>query len=107
MAAEDVHAVSVSRHVIESERKPIAAEFGRRGRETRLTNRTSERNALDRLIETIRLGQSQALVVRGDPGVGSTPGTTVFIIDFADHPRPSPTSRSSTPPPRTSSTRSR
>jgi hypothetical protein len=46
-------------------------------------------------------------VVRGDPGVGSTPGTTVFIIDFADHPRPSPTSRSSTPPPRTSSTRSR
>jgi DNA-binding CsgD family transcriptional regulator len=45
---------------------------GRRGRATRLTDRISERGALDRLIEAVRGGQSQTLVVRGDPGVGKT-----------------------------------
>ena len=39
---------------------------------TGLTDRLSERAALDRLIETVRAGQSQALVMRGDPGVGKT-----------------------------------
>jgi DNA-binding CsgD family transcriptional regulator len=38
----------------------------------RLTDRHSERAALDRLIEAVRAGQSRALVVRGDPGVGKT-----------------------------------
>ena len=37
-----------------------------------LTDRHSERGQLDRLIETVRAGQSRALVVRGDPGVGKT-----------------------------------
>ena len=43
-----------------------------RGRAAGLTDRRSERDALDRLVEAIRSGQSQALVVRGDPGVGKT-----------------------------------
>jgi DNA-binding CsgD family transcriptional regulator len=42
------------------------------GRATGLVNRRSEREALDRLIEAVQVGQSKALVVRGDPGVGKT-----------------------------------
>ena len=37
-----------------------------------LTDRVSECGALDRLIETVRAGESRALVVRGEPGVGKT-----------------------------------
>ena len=37
-----------------------------------LTDRVSECGALDRLIEPVRAGESRALVVRGDPGVGKT-----------------------------------
>ena len=43
-----------------------------RGRPTGLMDRRSERDALDRLIEAVQAGQSRALVVRGDPGVGKT-----------------------------------
>jgi hypothetical protein len=35
-------------------------------------NRRTEREALDLLIDAVRAGQSQALVVHGDPGVGKT-----------------------------------
>ena len=45
---------------------------GRRGRATGLTGRRSEREGLDRLIEAVRTGHGQALVVLGDPGVGKT-----------------------------------
>jgi DNA-binding NarL/FixJ family response regulator len=45
---------------------------GRRGRVTGLVDRRSERDALNRLIEAVRGGQSRALVVRGDPGMGKT-----------------------------------
>ena len=45
---------------------------GRRSRAIELKDRRRERDALDRLIEAVRAGQSQALVVRGDPGVGKT-----------------------------------
>ena len=45
---------------------------GGRGRAVRLTDRASERDALDRLIGAIRAGESQVLVVRGEPGVGKT-----------------------------------
>jgi DNA-binding CsgD family transcriptional regulator len=38
----------------------------------RLTDRRSERATLDRLVDAVRGGQSRALVVRGDPGVGKT-----------------------------------
>ena len=37
-----------------------------------MMDRLSERDALDRLIEAVRAGESRALVVRGDPGVGKS-----------------------------------
>jgi DNA-binding CsgD family transcriptional regulator len=43
-----------------------------RGRAEGLTDRRSERQVLDRLVEAVRAGESRALVVRGDPGVGKT-----------------------------------
>jgi DNA-binding CsgD family transcriptional regulator len=43
-----------------------------RGRAEGLTDRRSERDALDRLVAAVRGGHSRALVVRGDPGVGKT-----------------------------------
>jgi len=50
----------------------MTAKLGRRGRMPPLTDRNSERAALDRLIDAVRTGESQALVVRGDLGVGKT-----------------------------------
>jgi AAA ATPase domain len=44
----------------------------RQSRATELTDRRRERDTLDRLIEAVRAGQSRALVVRGEPGVGKT-----------------------------------
>src|SRR5467141_1880433 len=41
-------------------------------RATALTGRRSECDALDRLIEAVRAGESRTLVVRGEPGVGKT-----------------------------------
>ena len=43
-----------------------------RGHAVGLKDRHSERDALDRLVNAVRGGQSQALVVCGDPGVGKT-----------------------------------
>ena len=43
-----------------------------RGRPEGLTDRRSERQVFDRLVEAVRAGESRALVVRGDPGVGKT-----------------------------------
>jgi DNA-binding CsgD family transcriptional regulator len=43
-----------------------------RGRAAGLTDRLIEREALDRLAGAVRAGQSRALVMRGDPGVGKT-----------------------------------
>ena len=37
-----------------------------------LTDRHSEREVLDRLVEAVRAGDSRALVLRGEPGVGKT-----------------------------------
>jgi DNA-binding CsgD family transcriptional regulator len=42
------------------------------GRAEGLTDRRSERAALDRLVAAVWGGQSRALVVRGDPGAGKT-----------------------------------
>ena len=42
------------------------------GRAVGLTDRRSERDALDRLVDAVRGGQSRALVVHGEPGVGKT-----------------------------------
>lgn len=43
-----------------------------RGRAAELTGRRSECDVLDRVIEAVRAGESRALVVRGEPGVGKT-----------------------------------
>jgi len=42
------------------------------GRPAELTGRDPERRVLDRLVEAVRAGKSQALVVHGEPGVGKT-----------------------------------
>jgi DNA-binding CsgD family transcriptional regulator len=46
--------------------------FSARRRATALTGRRSERDVLDSLIEAVGAGESRALVVRGEPGVGKT-----------------------------------
>src|SRR5215831_18960047 len=51
---------------------PMTANSSRRGRALGLMDRRSERDTLDRLIEAVRAGESQALVLRGDPGMGKT-----------------------------------
>jgi predicted ATPase len=43
-----------------------------RDRATGLMGRVAERDALDRLIEAVRGGESRVLVLRGEPGVGKT-----------------------------------
>jgi DNA-binding CsgD family transcriptional regulator len=43
-----------------------------RGRAAELTGRSGECGVLDRLIEAVRAGESRALVVAGEPGVGKT-----------------------------------
>jgi hypothetical protein len=41
-------------------------------RAAELTGRDAERRVLDRLVEAVRAGESRALVVQGEPGVGKT-----------------------------------
>src|SRR4051794_16117554 len=41
-------------------------------RPPRFLGRSSERRRLDRLLSDVRIGQSAALVVRGEPGIGKT-----------------------------------
>ena len=41
-------------------------------RAAELTGRDAERRVLDRLVEAVRAGESRALVVHGEPGVGKT-----------------------------------
>jgi hypothetical protein len=43
-----------------------------RGRAEGLTDRRSERQVLDRLVEAARADESRTLVVHGDPGAGKT-----------------------------------
>jgi Cdc6-like AAA superfamily ATPase len=50
----------------------MATHFPVPGRATRLTGRHGERDALDGLVEAVRAGESRALVVLGEPGVGKT-----------------------------------
>ena len=44
----------------------------RQGRPTGLTDRRAECGALGRIVDAVCAGESRALVVRGDPGVGKT-----------------------------------
>jgi DNA-binding CsgD family transcriptional regulator/tetratricopeptide (TPR) repeat protein len=50
----------------------MTANHKRSGRATVLTDRLTERGVLDRLVDAVRAGESRALVVRGEPGVGKT-----------------------------------
>jgi hypothetical protein len=53
-----------------------------RGRVAVLTGRRTESDALDRLVEAVRAGESRALVVRGEPGVGKT-ALLEYIVEHA------------------------
>src|SRR5215475_3417765 len=50
----------------------VLGDRGKPGRAVTLLGRQSECAALGLLIDALRSGESQALVVRGDPGVGKT-----------------------------------
>ena len=50
----------------------MPAHSGIRGPAAGLTNRVSERGVLDRFVAGVQAGEGQALVVRGEPGVGKT-----------------------------------
>jgi DNA-binding CsgD family transcriptional regulator len=50
----------------------MATDSPIRGRAAGLMGRRSECGVLDRLLEAVRAGESRALVVRGEPGVGKT-----------------------------------
>jgi DNA-binding CsgD family transcriptional regulator len=50
----------------------MATDSPIQGRAAQLTGRRRETDVLDRLIEAVRAGESRALVVRGEPGVGKT-----------------------------------
>jgi DNA-binding CsgD family transcriptional regulator len=50
----------------------IAADFTVRGGAMKLVGRHAEREVLDRLIEAVRAGESRALVLSGEAGVGKT-----------------------------------
>src|ERR1700676_3360544 len=59
----------------------MATDFPVRGGLAVLKGRRSECAVLDRLIDAVRAGESRALVVRGEPGVGKT-----ALLDYAaDH----------------------
>jgi DNA-binding CsgD family transcriptional regulator len=49
-----------------------SSDFAVLGGAARLADRWTERAALDQLVEAVRAGQSQALVVHGEPGAGKT-----------------------------------
>jgi DNA-binding CsgD family transcriptional regulator len=51
-------------------------------RAAELTGRRREIGALDELIEAVRAGESQALVVRGEPGVGKT-ALLDYVVEHA------------------------
>jgi ATP-dependent Clp protease ATP-binding subunit ClpA len=50
----------------------MAAHSAVHGRATWLTGRRSECGVLNRLVDAVRAGESRALVVAGEPGVGKT-----------------------------------
>src|SRR6202171_6456029 len=59
----------------------MAVDFSVRRGVPQLKGRRTERAVLDRLIEAVRAGESRALVVGGEPGVGKT-----ALLDYvADH----------------------
>src|SRR5207253_5186722 len=55
-----------------------------RGRSTHLIGRDTERHVLGRLLETVRGGESRALVVHGETGVGKTALLDYFAARVSD-----------------------
>jgi DNA-binding CsgD family transcriptional regulator len=55
----------------------MTAYSGRRDRAAGLTDRLSERHALDLLVDAVRADESRVLVIRGEPGVGKT-----LLLDY-------------------------
>ena len=51
---------------------PVSAGFPGPGRAAQLMGRSAECAVLDRFVEAVRGGESRALVVHGEPGVGKT-----------------------------------
>ena len=49
-----------------------------------LRNRHAECEVLDRLLMAVRAGQSRALVVRGEPGVGKTALLEYLVAQASD-----------------------
>jgi DNA-binding CsgD family transcriptional regulator len=60
----------------------MATDSPTRGLAVELTGRRSECDVLDRLIEAVRAGESRALVVRGEPGVGKT-ALLEYLVEHA------------------------
>ena len=50
----------------------MAADFRVRGGAIELIGRDAERDTLDRLVAAVRAGESRALVVSGEAGIGKT-----------------------------------
>jgi predicted ATPase len=61
-----------ARRPASDERRADDRKSSAAGRAAELTDRLGERDALGRLLEAVRAGESRALVVRGDPGIGKT-----------------------------------
>src|SRR6478752_3466275 len=51
-------------------------------RATKLTGRRRERAVLERFVDAVRAGESQALLVSGEPGVGKT-ALLEFVAEHA------------------------
>jgi DNA-binding CsgD family transcriptional regulator len=60
----------------------MATETSIRGRPAELQGRRGERDVLDRFVAAVRAGESRALVVRGEPGVGKT-ALLEYLVDQA------------------------
>src|SRR5882757_2005293 len=65
-------AIAVIRHACTIAAGQMAEATPVRARAPGLTGRRSESDVLDRLVEAVGAGESRALVVRGEPGVGKT-----------------------------------
>jgi putative ribosome biogenesis GTPase RsgA len=62
----------------------MPAQYSLSGRHLGLTDRSSERGVLDRLLDAVRAGDSRVIVLRGEPGVGKTALLNYLAINAPD-----------------------